>query len=129
MPTWPAMTAPLPTELEPDVAVVSDVNEVVDFCAASNAGLGEGTAVDGGIGANLNVVFNDKGSLLRELRVGAGGGIADVSEAIGAEHCTGVDDDTIAKSGAGVENSSRMNVAVCPDDHAFSEDDTGLNAG
>src|SRR6478735_6346569 len=49
-----------------DVAVMADMNEVVDFCATSDACFGEGAAVDGGIGANLNVVFNDQGSLLRE---------------------------------------------------------------
>ncbi len=80
-----------------DVAVVADMNEVVDFCAAADACFGEGSTVNGGIGANLNVVFNDKGSLLRELRVRAGGGIADVTKTICSEHCASVDDDTIAE--------------------------------
>ena len=52
-----------------DVAVVPDVNEVVDLSAAANASFGKSSAVDGGIGANLDVVFNDESSLLRELRV------------------------------------------------------------
>ena len=57
-----------------DVAVVADVDEVVELCAAADAGFSERAAVDGGVGADLDVVFNDQCSLLRELRVGAGRG-------------------------------------------------------
>jgi hypothetical protein len=71
MPTWPAITAPLPTVHEPempvsrqqnhvlaDIAVVGDVNQVVDLRSPADSRLFERTAVDGGVGADLHVVFN-----------------------------------------------------------------------
>ena len=52
-----------------DVAVVADVDEVVEFCAAADASFRQCAAVDGAVGADLHVVFDDQCSLLRELRV------------------------------------------------------------
>ena len=125
MPTWPAMTAPLPTvrgagdagerdedDVFADVAVVADVDEVVDLGSAADAGLLERAAVDGGVGADFDVVFDEEGSLLRELGVGAGGGVADVAEAVCTEDCAGVDDDAVAEGGAGVEDGAGIDAAV-----------------
>ena len=55
-----------------DDAVVADVDEVVDLRAAADAGLAECAAVDGGVGADLDVVFDDEAALLREDEVLAG---------------------------------------------------------
>ena len=72
------------------VAVVADVDEIVDFCSAAAAGLLEGAAIDGGVCADFNVVFDEEGSLLGELGVGAGGGVAHVAEAVRTEDCAGM---------------------------------------
>ena len=87
MPTWPASTAPLPTRagagdagkrdqdhVFANVAVVADVNQVVDLDPAADARLAQRPAVDGRVGADLHVVFDHQRALLRELRIGAGGG-------------------------------------------------------
>ncbi len=52
-----------------DVAVVADVDEVIDLDAASNARRLKCSAVDGGVGANFDIVFEGECSLLRKLRV------------------------------------------------------------
>src|SRR6266481_225270 len=40
-----------------DLDVVADVHQVVDFCAAADAGFVESAAVNGGVGADFYVVF------------------------------------------------------------------------
>ncbi len=112
-----------------DVAVVADVDEVVEFCAAADASFFQRAAVDGAVGADLDVVFYHQCSLLRELRVGAGGGIAHVAETVCAEHDAGVHHDAIADCRAGVNHDARIDAAVLADAHACADDGAGFNAG
>src|ERR1700693_5377513 len=65
-----------------DLAVVADVYEVVDFRASANAGCIQGSAVDGGVGADLDVVFDFQAPDLRKLFVTASRLIAHVAEAV-----------------------------------------------
>ena len=55
-----------------DLDVVADVDQVVDFCAAADAGFVQRSAVDGGVGADFYVVFDDQASDLRGLLVASG---------------------------------------------------------
>jgi len=66
----------------------------------------------------IDVVVDDECSLLRELRVSAGCGIADVAEAVCAEDDAGVRDDAIADGRAGVDDYARIDAAVLADAHA-----------
>src|SRR6185312_4184232 len=68
-------------DIFPDDAVVRDVDTVVDLCAASDAGLAERAPVDGGVGADFDVVLDDAGALLRKEKMRAGFRVADVTEA------------------------------------------------
>jgi len=64
--------------------VVSDVDKVVELYAiADDSGI-EGSAVDGRIRSNLNIVTNDQGADLRKLFVSAGLRVADESETVTA---------------------------------------------
>jgi hypothetical protein len=102
-------------DIPADPAVVADVDEVVDLGPLADAGLFESAAVDGGVGADLDVVFDDQGALLGKLGVSAGCRIADIAEAVCAEDSTGVDNDAVAESDAGVDGDARMEDAVPAD--------------
>ena len=54
------------------IAVVTHVHQVVDLRAAPDARLVECSAVDGGVSADLHIVFDGEGALLRKLRIRAG---------------------------------------------------------
>ena len=80
------------TTSSPIWTVVADVHEVVDFCAAADAGFVECAAVDGGVGADFDIVFDHQTPDLRGLFVASGFGIANVAEAFAAEHCSRLHD-------------------------------------
>src|SRR5258708_6600846 len=50
-----------------DFAGVANQDQVVDFCAAADAGFADGCAVDGGVGLNFHVVFQDGRAGLRNF--------------------------------------------------------------
>lgn len=52
-----------------DVDVVSDLDEVVDFCAFADDGSSESGAVDGGICPDFHVVFDDDNAALGDFGV------------------------------------------------------------
>ncbi len=111
-----------------DVAVVAYVNEVIDLCPAADAGLLESASVDGGVRADLHVVFNQQRPLLRELCVGAGLGVAHVAEAVGPEHRACVNDDAIAQRRSGIEHRPRIDAAVLADANPLADHRTGFDA-
>src|SRR5713101_3952082 len=76
-----------------DVAVVPDLHQVVDLRAAADDRRAHGGAVDGGIGADLDVVLDDESPDLGDLLVR--GSVEGITEAIGAEDGPGVDDHAI----------------------------------
>jgi hypothetical protein len=106
--------------VRPYAHVVADVNEVVEFRAVGDACFFECAAINGGIGADLDIVFNEQRALLRELRIRAGFRIAHVAEAVGAEHTAGVNDHTIAEVDAGIDHHARKDSAVRADYRAIS---------
>ncbi len=71
---------------------MGDVDEVVDLCAAANAGFGEGATVDGCVGTDFYIVFDGEGALLREEEIFSVGGVACVAKAGGAENRAGLYD-------------------------------------
>ena len=97
------------------------------FTPRADAGFVEGSAVDGGVGADFDGVFDDETSLLRKLDVLAGGFVADVAESVGAEHGSGVDDDAVAELDAGIEDDARMDAAFAADDDAATDDCAGAD--
>ena len=56
----------------PDVDVVADVHQVVDFRAPADARDIQGAAVDRRVGADFDVVFNLEPANLREFFVASG---------------------------------------------------------
>src|SRR5262249_14700664 len=89
-----------------DVAVVTDHDEVVDLGAVADDGPTERGAVDGGVGADLNVVAEPNGAKLRNLFVSA----VDHAEAesVATDDGAGVHDATLADFSARVDDGLRM---------------------
>src|SRR5580698_8417207 len=102
-----------------DVAVVANVYQVVDLRPAADARLGQRAAINGRIGADLDVVLDRQRSLLRELRVSAGLRIAHVAEAVRTQHRPGVDHDAITNCGSRIKHGARIDPAVFADLHAL----------
>src|SRR5882724_9396827 len=68
-----------------DVAAVADLNEVVDLRALSDAGRADGRAVDRRVRADLDLVFENDRSGLRD-RMNVTLLVRQVAEAVAADH-------------------------------------------
>src|ERR1019366_8131195 len=110
-------------------AVVRDVDEVVDLGAGANAGLAKSSAVDGGVGPDLDVVLDSQCALLGKGEILAGGRVAYVTEAGRSQHGTSLDKNAVADNGAGVNGDVGQDGAVVAQDDAFAEDGVGADAG
>ena len=86
-----------------NLAVVADVHEVVDLRPAANARKVERAAVDRGIGADFDVIFNFQAADLGEFFVAAGRAVAHIAKAVAAKHGSGVNEHAIAKLCARVD--------------------------
>src|SRR5207245_879760 len=89
-----------------DAAVVGDHHKVVDLRPQADARGLEGAAVDGGAGADLDVIADLDAAQLRHLDVASL--VLAIAEAIGAEDGVSVDDDAVAEHAALVEDSLRI---------------------
>src|SRR5262249_45576682 len=81
-----------------DLAVVADLHQVIDLGPRADARGLEGAAVDGGASADLDVVADLHVAQLRHLDVAAV--LEAEAEAVGPEHCVGVNDGPVAEDGA-----------------------------
>ncbi len=95
-----------------DLAVVADVDQVVDLGAASDARDFKGAAVNGRVRANLDVIADFEAPLLGKFFVMSGRLVADVAEAVAAQHRSGVNDHAVAESRAGVDRDIGIQLAI-----------------
>ena len=109
------------TTFSPIWTVVADMDEVVDFCAAADAGFVERAAVDGGVGADLYVVFDDQASDLRGLLVASGLRVAHVAEAFTAQDGARLNDDAVAECCARVDGDVGVDAAMAADYHVVAD--------
>src|SRR5262245_50817126 len=82
-----------------DPHIVSDLHQVVDLGAFANHGVAIGAAIDGGPGANLNIVLNDNPAYREALGVPRRS--AHVAEAVLSDGAAGMHDHTIADQAIG----------------------------
>ena len=91
-----------------DVAVVSDLDQIVDLRTPSNARLVQGRAIDGRVRTDFDVVLDDDATALSH-RDGTAAFIQHIAEPIRAEHDPGLEYDAVPDSsvftqdGAGVD--------------------------
>ena len=112
-----------------ELAVVADVNEIIDFCALADASFVEGSAVDGRVGSDFDVVFEDETADLRGLLVASCLRVADVAEAFTAEDGSGLDDDAIAKMDCGIDGDVGVDAAVRSDRDIVADYCAGADGG
>ncbi len=78
-----------------DAHVVGDLHEIVDLGVFADDRVGHGAAVDGRVGADLDIVLDDDAADLRNaLRAGRAGGEA---ETVLADPGAGMDDHPVAE--------------------------------
>src|SRR5205085_2290973 len=101
--------------------VVADLHEVVNLRPATDPRLAQSAAVNATARADLNVVFDNHGSDLRELVVDARL-VAHVAEPVRADDHARVQHHTLAESHAVVQNHVRMKHAPAPHADALADD-------
>ena len=110
-----------------DLAIVPDVNQVIDLRSAPDSGLIEGAAIDGRIRPNFHIIFNDQLSNLRKLLVMARLAIAYVTEAIATQHRPGMYDDAIAQLRSRIDCDVRINLTFAPNRDSSSNGTAGAD--
>src|SRR5438034_10382010 len=87
-----------------DMAVVADLNLIVQFDAVFDDGIGQGAAVDAGVDADLAVVADHHHASLRNLDRGAAS-FAE-TETVPPNNCAGMDDSAFSDTTAVVKRCS-----------------------
>jgi len=75
---------------------VSDLDEIVNFCAAADTCFADRGTVDRGIGAYFDVIFENNDAGLHDLVIGAVV-LLGVSKAVGTDFCAVLENDVVAK--------------------------------
>jgi hypothetical protein len=107
---------------------VRDLHQIVDLGAALDPRLANGWPIDGGVRANLHVVFDHDDRVLGNLDVLTGRRRHE-SEAVAADHRAILDDDPMSEDGALADRHSRVQHAVIADLHAWPNDDVRVDHG
>src|SRR5213075_3078695 len=89
-----------------DVAVMAHVHQVVELGSATDARLAQGSAIDTGVSAEFDVVFNHHGSDLRKLVITHVA--ANITEAVSSDANARMQNDAIAYADTVVENDIWM---------------------
>src|SRR6185436_9978899 len=97
----------------PDVTVVANVHHVVQLRAAADSRASQRGAIDAGLSAQFDLVFNyhraDLGKLVMTLL------IANIAETIGADHDSGMKNHAVSNGHVVVNHDVRMNHAIAAD--------------
>jgi hypothetical protein len=102
-----------------DVAIVRDVNEIIELDAVGDAGDAEGRSIDAAVSADLDVVADLDGANLWELFVTVSG--QSEAEAIGAENASGMHNDASTDMDGVVDGYVCMYCGSVFNDHALAD--------
>ncbi len=89
-----------------DLAIVSDVDQVVEFDAIADTGDAQGSAVQAGVGADLHIVAHFQSADLRKFLPHTGH--RNEAEAISAQNCSRVDDTAFTDDNRIIDRYARM---------------------
>jgi hypothetical protein len=93
---------------------MADVHQVIDFRASTDAGSIQRSSINGGVGADFDIVFNLQSSNLRKFFIAASFRVAHVAEAVAAQHGAGVNNHTISEPDAWVKSDVRIQITISP---------------
>lgn len=107
-----------------DRDIMGDLHEIIDFSATANQGLTQSRAIDSGVGADFDIVFNHDDTDLRNLdALFAAPGIA---KTIAADHHTGVQYDPVSQAAAIPHHDIGMKHAVRSDLNIRTDKSAGI---
>ena len=98
---------------------MTNLDEVVDFHAAANAGFSDRSAIDSGIGADFDVVFDHDDAGLHDLVIGAVV-LFGIAVAVGADLRAVLKDDVIADPAELADGNMGVGFEVIADLRALS---------
>src|SRR5437016_6080475 len=108
-----------------NVAVMTDMNHIIEFRAASDSRSSQRAAIDAGVRAQLNIIFNDDRADLWKVVIAQVA--AHVPEPIGADDYTGMQNDPVTNRHAVFEKNIRMNQAIASDPYIIPDFRAGAN--
>src|SRR5690348_7193127 len=111
-----------------DLASVSHLNEIVDFCAAADARFADGGAVNRAIGLNLDVVFDDGDAGLLHF-VPAAVRFAREAEAVAADYHSVLENDAVADAAIFADDGMAVREEVVADAGAAIDADKTVQHG
>src|SRR5438874_2624618 len=110
-----------------NVAVMTDVDQVVDLRAPADPRAAQSRAIDAGVHAQLNIIFNDHRADLWKLVIAHVA--AHVPEPIGADYYAGMKNDPATNRHAVFEKYVWMNHAIAADCNVVANLCTGADLG
>ena len=110
-----------------DAAIVSDVNQIVDFSSFADGGYAQRGAVDTGARADFHAVSDFHAADLRKFLVSAAG--HDEAESVGSDDAARVQDHVVADARAAVNMDARVKRAMLPDFDACGDRAAGTDRG
>src|SRR6266567_2006479 len=108
-----------------NVAVMTYMNQVVDLRAFADSRATQSRAIDAGVRAQLNIVFNDNRADLRKLVIAHVA--AHVPKPIGADDYAGVKNDPVTNRDAVLEKNIWMDQAISADSDVIADFRAGAN--
>jgi len=108
-----------------DLAVVGDVDHVVELDSIADEGEAQGCAVDAGVGTDLNIVADLDSAHLRELFPFAVHG--DEAKTVGTDDRAGMDDRSFTYFDAVVDRNAGMDHRVLADLDVAADAATGVD--
>src|SRR5437588_5756423 len=102
-----------------NVAVMTDMNHIIEFRAASDSRSSQRAPIDAGVRAQLNIIFNDDRTDLRKFVIAQVA--AHVPEPIGADDNPRVENHSIANGHSVFDENIRMNNAVSTDSYMVAD--------
>src|SRR5947207_11349767 len=106
---------------------MTNLDEVVNLGPALNAGLAGRRPIDGGVRADLNVVFDDDLADLRNLQP-ASVFVFSEAESVAPEDCVIVNNDSFANGRVRADGDARMNLAFVVNGGAVINGDVRMDA-
>src|SRR5216117_1147090 len=109
-----------------NVGGVTDLHEVVDFCAAADACFADGGTVDCGVGADFDVIFENDNSGLNDFVIRAVV-LLGISEPIGTDLRPILKNDVVAKHAKLANGDMGVGLEVVANTNTAADMDKGVN--
>src|SRR5713226_8308747 len=107
---------------------VTHEHEVVNFCAAADAGFSDGRAIHARVGLNLDIVFDHNGAGLKDL-VPAAAGLTGEAETISSNDDAVLQDDAVANSAEFAHDGVGMREEIAANAYAAIKRDEAVQHG